>query len=122
MQAGILRKNPNINWNKDRGKDVTFCPWYKLGLTYGRKGYVPLCDLEVTSSKGGNCCPIKEYIIWSTNRCYKQFTGFSESLMITGCNILIYRRLFFWQSGHLQLPESERMEVLTVLHPFKQQF
>ncbi|MEI8172091.1 MAG: DNA methyltransferase [Deltaproteobacteria bacterium] len=37
MQAGILRKNPNINWNKDRGKDVASSPWYKLGITYGGK-------------------------------------------------------------------------------------
>ncbi|MEI6315324.1 MAG: N-6 DNA methylase, partial [Syntrophus sp. (in: bacteria)] len=37
MQAGILRKNPNINWNKDRGKDVASSPWYKLGLNYGGK-------------------------------------------------------------------------------------
>ena len=28
IQAGILRKNPNINWNKDRGKDVESAPWY----------------------------------------------------------------------------------------------
>lgn len=28
MTAGILRKNPNINWNKDRGKDVESAPWY----------------------------------------------------------------------------------------------
>jgi hypothetical protein len=27
--AGVLRKNPNINWNKDRGKDVPSEPWYK---------------------------------------------------------------------------------------------
>jgi hypothetical protein len=28
--AGILRKNPNINWKKDRGKDVESAPWYHL--------------------------------------------------------------------------------------------
>ena len=28
IQAGILRKNPNINWNKDRGKDVESAPWF----------------------------------------------------------------------------------------------
>jgi hypothetical protein len=28
IHAGILRKNPNINWNKDRGKDVESAPWY----------------------------------------------------------------------------------------------
>lgn len=39
IQAGILRKNPNINWNKDRGKDVESSPWYSLGLQYdGNEG------------------------------------------------------------------------------------
>ena len=28
--AGILRKNPNINWKKDRGKDVQSAPWYHM--------------------------------------------------------------------------------------------
>lgn len=28
--AGILRDKPNINWNKDRGKDVEASPWYQL--------------------------------------------------------------------------------------------
>jgi hypothetical protein len=26
--AGILRDKPNVNWNKDRGKDVPSAPWY----------------------------------------------------------------------------------------------
>ncbi len=26
--AGVLRDKPNINWNKDRGKDVVSAPWY----------------------------------------------------------------------------------------------
>lgn len=33
--AGVLRDKPNINWNKDRGKDVKSAPWYHLGLQYG---------------------------------------------------------------------------------------
>ncbi len=33
--AGVLRDKPNINWNKDRGKDVKSAPWYNLGLQYG---------------------------------------------------------------------------------------
>ena len=33
--AGVLRDKPNINWNKDRGKDVESAPWYHLGLQYG---------------------------------------------------------------------------------------
>lgn len=28
--TGILRDKPNINWNKDRGKDVEASPWYHL--------------------------------------------------------------------------------------------
>lgn len=30
VTAGILRKNPKINWNKDRGKDPVSAPWYSL--------------------------------------------------------------------------------------------
>ena len=26
----VLRDKPNINWNKDRGKDVESAPWYHL--------------------------------------------------------------------------------------------
>jgi hypothetical protein len=26
----VLRKKPNINWNKDRGEDVESAPWYHL--------------------------------------------------------------------------------------------
>lgn len=33
--AGILRAKPNINWNKDRGKDVASAPWYSFGLESG---------------------------------------------------------------------------------------
>jgi hypothetical protein len=28
--AGVLRDKPNINWNKDRGKDVPSSPWFHL--------------------------------------------------------------------------------------------
>ena len=35
--AGVLRDKPNINWNKDRGKDVESAPWYHLGPQYGGK-------------------------------------------------------------------------------------
>ena len=28
--AGVLRDKPNINWNKDRGKDVESTPWYNV--------------------------------------------------------------------------------------------
>ena len=30
VTADILRKRPNINWRKDRGKDVTSAPWFDL--------------------------------------------------------------------------------------------
>jgi hypothetical protein len=30
QNAGVLRKKPNINWNKDRGEDVESAPWYHL--------------------------------------------------------------------------------------------
>jgi hypothetical protein len=29
VEAGVLRKNPNINWKKDRGKDPESSPWFK---------------------------------------------------------------------------------------------
>jgi len=29
VTAGVLRKDPKINWNKDRGKDVESAPWFK---------------------------------------------------------------------------------------------
>jgi hypothetical protein len=28
--AGVLREKPNINWNKDRGKDVERAPWFHV--------------------------------------------------------------------------------------------
>jgi hypothetical protein len=28
ITAGVLRRNPKINWNKDRGTDVASAPWY----------------------------------------------------------------------------------------------
>jgi hypothetical protein len=30
MTAGVLRKDPKLNWNKDRGKDVESAPWFKV--------------------------------------------------------------------------------------------
>jgi N-6 DNA Methylase len=30
VEAGVLRKDPKINWKKDRGKDVASTPWYKV--------------------------------------------------------------------------------------------
>ena len=33
-----------------------------------RKGYVPLCDFEVTSREDRNFWPVREYVIWFANR------------------------------------------------------
>jgi hypothetical protein len=30
VTAGVLRKNPKVNWNKDRGKDVKSAPWFSM--------------------------------------------------------------------------------------------
>jgi len=30
MQADILRKTPNIKWNKDKGRDPESAPWFHL--------------------------------------------------------------------------------------------
>jgi hypothetical protein len=30
VEAGVLRKDPKVNWNKDRGKDLASAPWYKV--------------------------------------------------------------------------------------------
>ncbi len=31
-------------------------------------GYIPLCDLEVTSRKDKNFWPVREYVVWFANR------------------------------------------------------
>ena len=33
-----------------------------------RKGYVPLCDHEVTSMEDRNFWPVREYVVWFANR------------------------------------------------------
>jgi hypothetical protein len=33
-----------------------------------RIGYVPLCDVEVTSKDNENYWPVKEYVVWFANR------------------------------------------------------
>jgi hypothetical protein len=33
-----------------------------------KKGYVPLCDLEVTSREDRNFWPVREYVVWFANR------------------------------------------------------
>ncbi len=33
-----------------------------------KKGYVPLCDLEVTSGEDRNFWPVREYAVWFANR------------------------------------------------------
>ena len=37
MTSGVLRKDPKINWNKDRGTDLESAPWYHLGPEFGGK-------------------------------------------------------------------------------------
>jgi hypothetical protein len=38
VTAGVLRKNPRVNWNKDRGKDRENAPWYHLFKGTDREG------------------------------------------------------------------------------------
>ncbi len=57
--AGILRDKPNINWGKDRGKDVETAPWYNLGEQYGGKEDDRINDhhttlQEKTEARNGN--------------------------------------------------------------------
>ena len=33
--AGVLRDRPNIDWGKDRGRDVESASWFKIGPKYG---------------------------------------------------------------------------------------
>ncbi len=33
----MVRDKLDIKWDKDRGDDVPFAPWYELGLLYGGK-------------------------------------------------------------------------------------
>jgi len=40
-----------------------------LKVREGRRvGYVPLCDVEVTSKEDINFWPVREYVIWFANR------------------------------------------------------
>ncbi len=40
-----------------------------LKVREGRKtGYIPLCDVEVSSRKDKNYWPVKEYVVWFANR------------------------------------------------------
>jgi len=33
-----------------------------------KTGYIPLCDVEVTSQKNENFWPVREYVVWFANR------------------------------------------------------
>jgi hypothetical protein len=33
--AGVLRDMPNVDWRKDRGRDIESAPWFKLGIAFG---------------------------------------------------------------------------------------
>jgi len=49
MTAGILRKSPNINWNKDRGKDVESAPWFhKFGGDRINDHHLTLAEKKAT--------------------------------------------------------------------------
>jgi hypothetical protein len=59
--AGVLRDKPNINWNKDRGKDVESAPWYHVfdgdrindhHLTLAEKRRVSTENTEGTEKRG----------------------------------------------------------------------
>ena len=40
-----------------------------LKVREGRRvGYVPLCDVQVTSEEDGNYWPVREYVVWFANR------------------------------------------------------
>jgi hypothetical protein len=30
VEAGVMRKDPNVNWKKDRGADPASAPWFKV--------------------------------------------------------------------------------------------
>jgi hypothetical protein len=49
--AGILRAKPNINWNKDRGKDTPSAPWYNLGPQYGGNKGDRINDHHLTNAE-----------------------------------------------------------------------
>ena len=49
--AGVLRDKPNINWDKDRGKDVESAPWYHLGPEYGGKDGDRINDHHLTRAE-----------------------------------------------------------------------
>jgi hypothetical protein len=60
--AGILRDKPNIDWKKDRGKDVECAPWYHLGSEYGGKEgdrindhHLTLAEKKAAGIKGNTC-------------------------------------------------------------------
>ena len=40
-----------------------------IQVSEGReKGYIPLCDVEVTSRDDPNFWPVREYVVWFENR------------------------------------------------------
>jgi hypothetical protein len=49
--AGILRAKPNINWNKDRGKDTPSAPWYNLGPQNGGNKGDRINDHHLTNAE-----------------------------------------------------------------------
>jgi len=58
--AGVLRDRPNINWNKDRGKDVKSSPWYHLGPQYGGREGDRINDHHLSLAEKRSARKVKE--------------------------------------------------------------
>jgi hypothetical protein len=58
--AGVLRDRPNINWNKDRGKDVKSSPWYHLGPQYGGREGDRINDHHLSLAEKRTARKVKE--------------------------------------------------------------
>ena len=57
MTAGILRKNPNIKWTKDRGReperDKDEYPWFWSGKDFTRRRSRQRCPSDQRPEEGG---------------------------------------------------------------------
>jgi hypothetical protein len=62
--AGVLRDTPNINWNKDRGKDVESAPWYHLwGGDRINDHHLSLAEKRKESSEGSVQSSVRKKLI-----------------------------------------------------------
>ena len=54
VTAGVLRKNPNIKWTKDRGKDPETAPWFKVFKGERINDYhLTLTEKQAATAKAG---------------------------------------------------------------------